>query len=541
VHSRSGRWIFLLVLFAGVIGFTGLWYLVPQETEEAEPDFGGDYVEGVAGVPARVNPFFAAENSVDATLSSLVFAGLTRLDENGVPFPDLAQTWTVSPDGTVYTFTLRPGLLWQDGVLLTAEDVMFTYELLQSSDLRNGPEMPAALQTALVTQVDTSTVQFELTEPYSPLPAHLTLGLLPEHLLRNTAPENLYDSPFNQRPVGAGAYRVERLALNHAELVANPAYHFQQAFIQRLELRFYPDDGALFEALQREEINGALFESGLGPSDILEIQQRDELRMAALDTGEITYVYLNLDLPMFSDRRLRQALLYAIDRDALIRDVLRGQAVRADSPIAPGSWAYSPSLTRYDEDPALADLLLDEAGWLKGEDGVRRKDGTALAFALTTGPDPVRVAVAERVAEAWNAIGASVTIESSGLTELVRDTIEQRAYQALLFVDVAGQDPDPYDTWHSSNRGGQGGNLAQYSDVRVDAILFEARTEPLTQRDALYEEFQEIFAQEVPAIPLYVSRALYVQDTDLSGVRLGQLAEPGDRFWQVQEWFLKTR
>jgi peptide/nickel transport system substrate-binding protein len=541
VHSRSGRWIFLLVLFAGVIGFTGLWYLVPQETEEAEPDFGGDYVEGVAGVPARVNPFFAAENSVDATLSSLVFAGLTRLDENGVPFPDLAQTWTVSPDGTVYTFTLRPGLLWQDGVLLTAEDVMFTYELLQSSDLRNGPEMPAALQTALVTQVDTSTVQFELTEPYSPLPAHLTLGLLPEHLLRNTAPENLYDSPFNQRPVGAGAYRVERLALNHAELVANPAYHFQQAFIQRLELRFYPDDGALFEALQREEINGALFESGLGPSDILEIQQRDELRMAALDTGEITYVYLNLDLPMFSDRRLRQALLYAIDRDALIRDVLRGQAVRADSPIAPGSWAYSPSLTRYDEDPALADLLLDEAGWLKGEDGVRRKDGTALAFALTTGPDPVRVAVAERVAEAWNAIGASVTIESSGLTELVRDTIEQRAYQALLFVDVAGQDPDPYDTWHSSNRGGQGGNLAQYSDVRVDAILSEARTEPLTQRDALYEEFQEIFAQEVPAIPLYVSRALYVQDTDLSGVRLGQLAEPGDRFWQVQEWFLKTR
>jgi peptide/nickel transport system substrate-binding protein len=541
VHSRSGRWIFLLVLFAGVIGFTGLWYLVPQETEEAEPDFGGDYVEGVAGVPARVNPFFAAENSVDATLSSLVFAGLTRLDENGVPFPDLAQTWTVSPDGTVYTFTLRPGLLWQDGVLLTAEDVMFTYELLQSSDLRNGPEMPAAVQTALVTQVDTSTVQFELTEPYSPLPAHLTLGLLPEHLLRNTAPENLYDSPFNQRPVGAGAYRVERLALNHAELVANPAYHFQQAFIQRLELRFYPDDGALFEALQREEINGALFESGLGPSDILEIRQRDELRMAALDTGEITYVYLNLDLPMFSDRRLRQALLYAIDRDALIRDVLRGQAVRADSPIAPGSWAYSPSLTRYDEDPALADLLLDEAGWLKGEDGVRRKDGTALAFALTTGPDPVRVAVAERVAEAWNAIGASVTIESSGLTELVRDTIEQRAYQALLFVDVAGQDPDPYDTWHSSNRGGQGGNLAQYSDVRVDAILSEARTEPLTQRDALYEEFQEIFAQEVPAIPLYVSRALYVQDTDLSGVRLGQLAEPGDRFWQVQEWFLKTR
>lgn len=541
MHSRSGRWIFLIALFAGVLAFTGLWYLVPQDTEEIEPDFGGDYVEGIAGVPARVNPFFAAENTVDATLSSLVFAGLTRLDENGVPFPDLALTWTVSPDGRLYTFTLRSGLLWQDGASLTADDVVFTYELLQSPDLRNAPAVQSVLASAVFTATNSTTVTVGLPEPYAPLPAYLTLGILPAHLLRNTAPDALYDSPFNQRPVGAGAYRVETLALNRAELVANPAYHFEQAFIQRLGLRFYDDDGALFEALQRNEINGALFESGLGPSDILEIQQRDELRMSTLDEGEITYVYLNLDLPLFEDRRLRQALLYAIDRDALIRDVLRGQAARADSPIAPGSWAYSPSLTRYDVDPGLANLLLDEAGWIEGEDGIRRRGTESLAFTLTTGPDPVRVAVARRVADAWNAVGASVTVESSGLTELVRDTIEQRAYQALLFVDTARPDPDPYGTWHSASRGGQAGNLAQFSDARVDALLSEARSASLTGRKDLYDEFQEIFAQEVPSIPLYVSRAVYVQDADVSGVRLGQLSEPGDRFWQVQEWFLKTR
>jgi peptide/nickel transport system substrate-binding protein len=263
--------------------------------------------------------------------------------------------------------------------------------------------------------------------------------------------------------------------------------------------------------------------------------------MSTLDKGEITYVYLNLEIPLFQSRRLRQALLYAIDRDALIRDVLRGQAARADAPIAPGSWAYSPSLTRYGADPQLANLLLDEAGWLKGEDGIRRNGGTALAFTLTTGSDPVRVAVANRVAEAWNAIGASVIVEPSGLTALVRDLIEQRDYEALLFVDSAGTDPDPYAAWHSDGAGGQGGNLAQFSNARVDALLTEARSAPLTRRKELYDEFQEIFAQEVPSIPLYVSRALYVQDADVSGVRIGQLAEPGDRFWQVQEWFLKTR
>ena len=541
MHNPSGRWIFLVVLLAGVLGFVGLWSLVPQETEDIEPDFGGDYVEGIAGIPARVNPFFASENTVDATLASLIFAGLTRLDERGVPFPDLAQTWTVSPDGTLYTFTLRPGLLWQDGVPLTAEDVVFTYELLQSPDLRNAPDLESALESAVFTSVNNSTVTVELPEAYAPTPAYLTLGILPAHLLRNVAPDALYDSPFNQRPVGSGAYRIETLALDGATLVANPAYHFEQAFIQRLELRFYPDDGALLQALQSDEINGALFESGLGPSDVLEIQQRSDLRMSTLDKGEITYVYLNLEIPLFQSRRLRQALLYAIDRDALIRDVLRGQAARADAPIAPGSWAYSPSLTRYGADPQLANLLLDEAGWLKGEDGIRRNGGTALAFTLTTGSDPVRVAVANRVAEAWNAIGASVIVEPSGLTALVRDLIEQRDYEALLFVDSAGTDPDPYAAWHSDGAGGQGGNLAQFSNARVDALLTEARSAPLTRRKELYDEFQEIFAQEVPSIPLYVSRALYVQDADVSGVRIGQLAEPGDRFWQVQEWFLKTR
>jgi peptide/nickel transport system substrate-binding protein len=384
-------------------------------------------------------------------------------------------------------------------------------------------------------------VTVQLAERFSPLPAYLTLGILPEHLLRNVAPQSLYDSQFNQRPVGAGAYRIQTLLLDHAELAANPAYHFEQAFIQNLELRFYEDDGALFEALDRREIDGALFESGLGPSDILQIEQRPDLRVSPLDKGEITYVYLNLDLPIFEDRRLRQALFYAIDRDELIRDVLRGQAARADSPISPASWAYSPSLTRYTVDPQLASLLLDESGWLLGPDGLRRKGDTPLAFTLTTGPDPVRIAIAQRIAEAWNALGASVSVESSGLTALVRDLIEQRDYEALIFVDPANVDPDPYDAWHSAASGGLGGNLAQFSDARVDQLLEEGRVSPYTVRAELYDEFQEIFAQEVPSIPLFVSRALYVQDADLSGVRIGQLAEPGDRFWQVQEWFLKTR
>jgi len=542
VHNRRGRWLFLVVLLAGVLGFIGLWYLVPSDSGEVEPDFGGIYIEGIAGAPARVNPFYATENSVDATLSSLIFAGLTRLDENGLPFPDLAQTWTVSPDGLLYTFTLRPALMWQDGAPLTAADVTFTYQLLQSPALKNPPELQRLLEDATFESPNDFTVTVRLPAPYAPLPAYLTLGILPAHLLRTADPAALYDSAFNQQPVGAGAYRLQALSLQQAELVAHPAYHFDQPFIQNLDLRFYHDDGALFDALTSRQINGALFAASLGPTDFVQLDRHRDLRISPLDTGAITYVYLNLDLPIFSDRRLRQALLYAVDRGKIIDEVLRGQATRADSPIPPASWAYSGSLTRYEANAEVANLLLDEAGWRRGADGVRRRGGQTLAFSITASSDPVHTEVAKRVAAAWNELGANVTVKVSGLTPLVRDLIEQHDYEAILFVNASEPDPDPYKAWHSEGRGGRGDNLSLWSNPRVDAILQEARTlAPPTRRVELYREFQEIFAQEVPAIPLYVPTVLYVQDASLSGVRIGRLAQPGDRFWQVQEWFLRTR
>jgi peptide/nickel transport system substrate-binding protein len=308
-----------------------------------------------------------------------------------------------------------------------------------------------------------------------------------------------------------------------------------------MELRFYRDDGAVYAALERREIQAALFPGGVGEADLLDLELKRDLRLTPLDTGEITYVYFNLALPMFQDRRVRQALLYALDRDALIFDALDGQAARAESPIPPTSWAYSPSLTRYETDAKLAGLLLDEAGWLREADGVRRKDGAPLSFTLTTNPDPVRVAVAAAAASSWNAIGLQVNVSTIGVSELVRNRLEPRDYEVTIWARIAGADPDPYEQWHSSQATGESANLTSFSDPRVDVILEQARTVSQPRRKELYFEFQELFAQEVPAIPLYVSTAAYVQETNLQGVRVALLTEPGNRFWQVQEWYLQTR
>ncbi len=542
MRARQTRSLFFFVLVVGVVGITLVWSFASKTDEKVvQPDFGGVYTEGIAGSPARVNPLFTEENTADETLASLVFAGLTRLDEHGSPFPDMAQTWSLSPDGLTYTFTLRPGLLWHDGRPLTADDVVFTYSLLQSPDLPIAPPVAKLLANATIAAPDDHTVVIQLAEPYSPLPAYLTLGILPKHSLQNLSMQEIYNSFFNQQPIGSGPYRLERLTPSEAELVANPAYPAGQPFIQHMELRFYRDEGAVYSALKQGAINAGLFAGGIGETGEVDLRLDGSARTTPLDTGEITYVYLNLEQPMFQDRRVRQALLYALDRDQLIADTLGGEGVKAESPIPPTSWAYSPALARYETDPNLAGLLLDDAGWMRDADGVRRKDGKPLAFTLITSADPVRVAVSEAVADAWNQLGLQVTVQTTGVSDLIRNHLETRDYEATLWARIPSADPDPYEQWHSSAVTDEGANLTGFSNARIDALLAEARTSTQPRRKELYQQFQELFAQEVPAIPLYVSTAAYVQPSDLQGVRVALLTHPGDRFWQVQEWFLKTK
>jgi peptide/nickel transport system substrate-binding protein len=245
---------------------------------------------------------------------------------------------------------------------------------------------------------------------------------------------------------------------------------------------------------------------------------------------------------LFQDRRVRQALTYALDRDGLVQEALAGQSPRADSPLADGTWAFSAAFSRYSSDVKVAAAILDDAGWRLGAGGVRTSAGRTLSFTLATNNDPVRVAVAESIAARWKAIGVDVKVESGGTTALVRDLLEPRSYQAALFAYRADVDPDPYAAWHSSQAGPDGRNVSQLADPRFDRILEEARQTPeQTRRVDLYRQFQELFAQEVPAIPLYSSASLYVQRSTVKGARLGYLDNPGARFWQVQDWYVKTK
>jgi peptide/nickel transport system substrate-binding protein len=541
LNSRRSRWLFLPVLIAGIGGFSAIWYQALGSSKGNEPSFGGTYVEGMAGAPARINPLFAAQNDVDQTLVSLIFAGLTRLDDRGQAFPDLAETWSVSDDGRAFSFRLRQGLIWQDGTALTAADATFTYELLRNPDVRSSTTLAPILADATIVQTDELSLTISLPQPFAALPAYLTVGLLPRHLLASTPPTELFDAAFNLQPVGAGPFLLRQLTADRAVLTPNPSFHFGQPYLERLELRFFHDDGLLMSALRRREIMGALFGAPLSAADRQYLEQRHDLRLTDLTSSEVTYVYLNLKRPLFQDRRLRQAFYYAIDREALAREVLSKQARPTDSPLPPGGWAYSPALERYNLDTKTAAALLEDAGWHLESDAGRFKNGQLLSFTLVTNHDPMRSAVAARLARDWQAIGVRVQVEALGATDLIRDRLVPRTYEAALFAVMSPNDPDPYSEWHSSQTGARGANLSSFASASLDRLLEEARLNASPQqRQQLYLSFQELFAQELPSLPLYVQTSVYVQSAELLGPKLDYIDGPGSRLWQVQEWYLKT-
>jgi peptide/nickel transport system substrate-binding protein len=237
------------------------------------------------------------------------------------------------------------------------------------------------------------------------------------------------ESPFNRRPVGAGPYRLLELTADHAIFESNNAYHAGAPYIQRLEVRFFHDDQAMLAALNGGELDGAYFSTGLSDTDQLGLERQSSLRLHRLDTGSLTYVFLNLNDPLFQDRRVRQALLYALDRDRLAGLVYGELAAAADSPLPAGIWSEAAALSRYATDARTAGLLLDEAGWRLNGAGERQRGAERLRFDLMTSPDPVYVAVANDIAAQWKQVGVVAQVVVKGGTELTRDILGPRAQQ----------------------------------------------------------------------------------------------------------------
>jgi peptide/nickel transport system substrate-binding protein len=540
----------LLLIIIGVAVIAFIVYQLAPRTTVLAPDTGGVYVEGVAGSPQYVNPLLCQLHDEDRDLCSLTFAGLTRFTETGEVVPDLATTWGIT-DGITYTFQLRPDAKWDDGSPVTVDDVLFTTRLLQDPNFPGRPDIGALWQTVKVSKVDTYTVQFRLNQPLAPFLDFTTIGLLPQHVLSGTNAADLNKLPFNLQPVGNGPWRVVEVntsgnRVSSIALERSANYFGPKPNLARLVFRYYANVQATFDAFRTGDVDGF---GNLSLADAKRAEGRDDLSIYTATKSRYTALFINerkdSGAIALSDKIVRQALMLAIDRDKLVHDVLGGDAIVADTPFIPGTWAYDANVKHAPYDPDRAVQVLRNAGYelatvAPSNVSVWQKDGEPIAFTLLTQDDPTRRAVAEAIAKQWRDLGVQVTVQP--VRNLVRDFLAPRQFQVALVENLIDGDPDPYPIWHRSQIVMPGQNYTGFDNKDASDWLEAARiTTDRVQRYEYYRKFQELFAEELPALPLYYPTYKYAISSRVKRVQVPPLIYPSDRLRTIGDWYINVK
>ena len=358
----------------------------------------------------------------------------------------------------------------------------------------------------------------------------------------------MVDDPFNLKPIGCGPYKFERFIVDNGivtgvSLTANSDYYQKKPFLNRVVFSYYPDSQTAWQAYVNGEVEGI----GHIQADILSQVLADQnLSLYSGRQPRLAIIYLNLknpDLPFFQEASFRQALMRGLNRQRIIDTLLNGQAVLADNPILPGSWAYYEGLEGFEYDLPVAEKLLADAGFSQNTEGVLLYKEKQVQFQLMVPQEPLFQSIAEAVQRDWQELGIQVELIPTPYDQLVVDYLEPRDYQAALVeINLSNSpDPDPYPFWDQAMATG-GQNYAQWEDKTASDYLEQARiTVDIGERMRLYHNFQVLFAKELPSLPLYYPIYNYAITSRVQGVQVGPLFDPADRFNGIADWFLLAK
>ncbi len=495
----------------------------------------GRYVEAVVGTPTRISPLAVRGADVEGDLAALVFAGLMRLGPDGMPEPELAASWEVTADALTYTFRLRPGLTWHNGLAVDAWDVAFTIERIQSATFTGPGTLAAEWEGVQVFVADPLTVLIRLPEPAADFLARATLGIVPRHLAEQMdAPAGFDVSPFEREPVGAGPYRLVSLNDDRALLEAHSNYALGAPSIRRIELRFADSVEEQAAWLRDGRVDAALFPEHRGDPEVDALSLRGDLATVLLQRNASTILYLNNAAGPLASAPLRRAIAATIDTSAALATAGTGRGVPGTGVTMAGSWASPDSLERTE----ASEELWRAAFVTLGADGTRQRGGRPLAFDLVTNADPERIAIAEAIAAQLRATGVAVEVLVEPAQRVV-EYLRSGDYDLVLFGWESALDPDPYTGWHTSQIGGAGGNVAGFSDPEADALLEAARTTlDVAERRDLYEFFARRFEEQGASVVVAHPQRLYAHPASLRGFVPGLLFTSGSRFASVHQWSL---
>ena len=541
---RRDMVIWLLLVTALIAaGAAGAW-LNMRDLRTTAGVGGGTYAEGVVDKMATINPLFAATDSEKAA-SGLVYASLLSYDKTNHLRGDLAATWSVSSDGKSWSVKLRPSLVWSDGRPLTADDVVFTVNLIKNSAV--GSPLATGWRTVAVAKISASEVKFTLPNAYMSFPFALTFGVLPQHVFQNIAPSELKNAvKLDQTAaVGSGPFTLkahETLASGQVvwRFAPNGKYYAGAPRLSALTIRTYADNQELTSGLERGEINAA---AGLSASAAATAAADRQLTAAPLADG--VFVMFNNSAPLTSDKNLREALRLATDRAALRQTAADGGKLAAptalETPVARGVYASIDELRQPNLDAAAAAKQLDAAGWKLGGDGLRAKNGQTLTLSVVTVKGTDYEPVAQALVKQWRKLGVDAQLTAADPATAQQNYLMPRNYDVLVYQLHLGADPDEFAYWSSAQAVATGLNFANYKSARADLALAAGRTQlNAATREARYGDFAKQWLADAPAIALYQPNYYYASVAPLQTLDGAPLVAAADHFRNVENWTVKT-
>ena len=340
-------------------------------TQPKEPKNPSTLTEASIGEPKRLIPMLATD-SASGDITSLVFNGLVKYDKNIRLVGDLAESFEMTPDCRLATFHLRKGVKWHDGREFTADDVLFTYQ--QIIDPKIATPYSSNFETVeKVEKIDPHTVRVSYQVPFAPGLESWGMGIIPKHLLEG---KDLNNDPFNRNPIGTGPFRFSGWVTGQKVVIkANADYFEGKPEIEEYIYRLIPDTATQFLELKALNIDMMTLSPVQYQKQTDDSFFKTEFNKFKYPALSYTYVGYNLRDPKFSDKRVRQALTHAINKNAIIQGVLLGLGKPATGPYIPESWAFDPNVKDLDYNPEKAKALLAEAGWTPGNDGLLKKEG----------------------------------------------------------------------------------------------------------------------------------------------------------------------
>ncbi|MGA3281767.1 MAG: peptide-binding protein [Smithella sp.] len=491
---------------------------IAQPLSDKKPAYGDILVQGDIGDASNLIPLLASD-SASHNIAGMVYNGLVKYDKDMNIVGDLAESWEISQNGLVITFHLRKGVKWHDGYPFTSADVLYTYQVTID------PKTPTAyagdfLKVKRVEALNDYTFRVTYAKPFAPALISWSSAILPRHLLSG---KDITKSTLARHPIGTGPYMFkEWVAGQKITLASNPDYFEGQPYIDGRITRIIPDSATMFLELRAQNI--AMM--GLTP---LQYTRQTENNLFKNNFNKYrylsfayTYLGYNLKNPLFTDKRVRQAISYAINKNEIISGVLLNLGKPANGPYKPGTWAYNDNVKIYDYNPKKARELLHEAGWTKlNSEGVLEKDGKPFIFEIVTNQgNETRQKCAEIIQRQLKEIGIIVKIRVLEWSAFVTDFINKRRFDSVILGWTIPLDPDAYDVWHSSKTAPEELNFISYKNPEADEMLEKGRsTFDQKERKKYYDRFQEILAEDQPYTFLYVPEALVIIHNRFRGIQ----------------------